>query len=147
MARVALLLALLGAASLVSVMGQNVATITIEYDNRGSKVMDKSVNAKIIGALATSVFQVPASQVAMVGGLGQSSLFNHRSTVSYTAVGPTTNGKSPYANCQAAIKSSLFSSSTAYKAIKKVTDSWMPGDKVKVERAVCSPAGAVATGH
>lgn len=45
-----------------------------------------------------------------------------QSVVTYTAVGPTLNGKTPLANCQANTKGSLFSSSTAAKEIKKATD-------------------------
>ncbi|KAF8055830.1 hypothetical protein HT031_006605 [Scenedesmus sp. PABB004] len=113
-------------------MGGNVATITIEFDNRGSKVMDKNTNAKVIKALADNVFLTATpTQVEMAGGIGQSSLLNHRSTVVYTAVGATRNGKSVLANCQAAVKSGWFSGSTVEKALKKATDTWMPGDSVK----------------
>ena len=40
--------------------------------------MDKSTNAKIIKALAEHVFKVPANQVGLAGGVGQSSLVNHK---------------------------------------------------------------------
>lgn len=45
-----------------------------------------------------------------------------QSVVTYNAVGPTLNGKSVLANCEANTKGSLFSSSTAAKEIKKATD-------------------------
>jgi len=145
MALAALSVVMLGLTSLVAVEGQQVVTLTVQYDNRGSRVMDKSVNDKIIKALAESVFMVPVSQVALVGGVGQSSLINHKSVAVYQAVGPTSNGKSLLKNCEAATKSGIFSSSAAYKAVKKATDTWMPGDKVKIESATCKAAGAVAT--
>lgn len=146
MARAALLIAVLAAASLVSALAQaDVATLTVQFDNRGSKVMDKSVNDKIIRALETRVFKVPQGQVVRVGGVGQSSLFNHQSVVTYQSVGPALNGRSVLANCQAAAKGGIFSSSELYKAIKKATDSWMPGDKVKVQKASC--VGAGVAGH
>jgi hypothetical protein len=63
---------------------------------------------------------------------------NHKSTVTYAATGPTSNGKTPYDNCVAASKSGWFSSSAVKKEIKKATDTWMPGDSVKVESATCA---------
>jgi hypothetical protein len=57
--------------------------------------------------------------------------------VTYAATGPTLNGKTPYDNCVAASKSGWISSSQVKKEIKKATDTWMPGDSVKVEKAVC----------
>lgn len=119
---------------------QNSAVLTIEFDNRGSKVMDKSTNAKIMAALAKDIFMVPPGQVAMAGGLGQSSLINHKSTVTYIATGPTTNGKSVLANCQSAAASKWLGlrSSPLEKSLKKATDTWMPGDSVTVKRASCS---------
>lgn len=47
-----------------------------------------------------------------------------QSVVTYIATGPTTNGKSPLANCQANTKKGWVSGSTAAKEIKKATDSW-----------------------
>lgn len=114
------------------------ASITIQFDNRGSKVASPSVNQKVIRALADSVFRVPPGQVRLVGRMGQSSLFNHQSIVTYRAVGPTLNGKSPLVNCQAAIKSGWIRSSPAKKAIEKATDGWIPGDSLKLEKATCN---------
>jgi hypothetical protein len=74
--------------------------ITIQFDNRSNKVASPSVNQKVIRALADTVFRVPPAQVRLVGRMGQSSLFNHQSIVTYQAVGPTLNGKSPLVNCQ-----------------------------------------------
>lgn len=114
------------------------ATITIQFDNRASKAMSPSINQKVVRALADAVFQVPPTQVRMSGGIGQSRLFNHQSIVTYQAVGPTLNGRTPLANCQAAIKSGWFRSSAAKTAIKKATDGWIPGDSLKLEKAVCT---------
>lgn len=51
-----------------------------------------------------------------------------QSTVTYVAVGPTTNGKSLLANCQASVKSGWFSKSSLEKSLKKATDTWAIGD-------------------
>ena len=114
------------------------ASLMLNFDNRGSKVMSDSVSSKIMAALAKTVFQVPANQVFQVSGVGRSNLVNHKSTVTYAATGPTLNGKTPYENCLAAAKGGWFSSSTVKKALKAATDSWMPGDSVKVESATCA---------
>jgi hypothetical protein len=100
--------------------------------------MSDKVNAKIMAVLAKTVFQVPADQVYMVSGEGRSNIVNHKSTVTYAANGVGTNGKSALDNCIAATKSGWFSSSDIKKQIKKATDTWMPGDSVKVESAKCS---------
>lgn len=71
-----------------------------EFDNRGSKVMSKDTSAKIMKALAEHAFLVPAGKVVQVGGVGQSNIVNHKSTVIYAATGPASNGKSVLANCQ-----------------------------------------------
>lgn len=110
----------------------------ITFDNRGSKVMSDKASSKIMAVLAKYVFQVPAGQVFQVSGEGRSNLVNHKSTVTYAATGPTANGKTPYDNCVAASKSGWISSSTVKKEIKKATDTWMPGDSVKVDAAKCS---------
>jgi hypothetical protein len=52
--------------------------ISIQFDNRGSKVMSKDAETKIIAALAKHVFMVPASNVVRSTGMGQSSLVNHQ---------------------------------------------------------------------
>jgi hypothetical protein len=62
--------------------------------------MSPSINQKVVRALADAVFQVRPTQVRMLGGIGQSGLFNHQSIVTYQAVGPTLNGRTPLANCQ-----------------------------------------------
>lgn len=113
------------------------ATLTVQYDNRGSKTMSPSTDQKVRQALADKVFLVPVSQVRTAGGLGQSGLFNHQSVVIYQAVGPTTNGKTVLANCKANTKSGWFTSSAAKKAIKKGTDTWAIGDSLKLETASC----------
>jgi hypothetical protein len=134
-----LVFVVLAFAGVARAQNSNVAILTVEFDNRGTKTMDSKTSSKILGALADKVFltQTP-KQVTMAGGLGQSSLFNHQSVVIYTAVGPTTNGKSVLANCQANIKKGFFSGSTLEKSLKKATDTWLPGDSVKVSKAVCS---------
>jgi hypothetical protein len=43
---------------------------------------------------------VPASNVVRSTGMGQSSLTNHQSVVTYTAAGPTSNGKGVLTNCE-----------------------------------------------
>lgn len=50
----------------------------MQFDNRGSKVMDASSEKKIIAALAKHVFLVPAANVVRSTGMGQSSLTNHQ---------------------------------------------------------------------
>lgn len=100
--------------------------------------MDKSTNQKILKALCEKVFQVKScQQVEMVGGLGQSSLINHKSTVVYAAVGATSNGKNVLQNCQANIKSGWFRGSELERSLKKATDTWLIGDSVKVKAANC----------
>jgi len=115
------------------------AQIQIQFDNRGSKVMSPDANKKITAALAKHVFKVAPGNVQKSTGMGQSSLLNHQSVVSYIATGPTTNGKSVLANCQANTKSGWLSGSAAAKEIKKATDTWAPGDSVKVQSATCAP--------
>eukprot|EP00882_Tetradesmus_deserticola_P000701 GHRQ01000766.1.p1 GENE.GHRQ01000766.1~~GHRQ01000766.1.p1 ORF type:complete len:187 (+),score=48.02 GHRQ01000766.1:61-621(+) len=128
-----LLLAFAGVAT-----AQNAATLTVEFDNRGSKVMDKNTNAKILKALCEKVFMTRScQQVEMVGGMGQSNLINHKSTVVYAAVGATTNGKTVLQNCQANIKSGFLRRSELEKSLKKATDTWLPGDSVAVKNANC----------
>ena len=62
--------------------------------------MSKDTSAKIMKALAEHAFMVPAGAVYQVGGIGQSNIVNHKSTVIYAAKGPASNGKSVLANCQ-----------------------------------------------
>jgi hypothetical protein len=52
--------------------------VTIQFDNRGSKVMSPDAEKKIIAALAKHVFMVPATNVVRSTGMGQSSLVNHQ---------------------------------------------------------------------
>jgi hypothetical protein len=52
--------------------------ISIQFDNRGSKVMSKDAETKIIAALAKHVFMVPVKNVVRSTGMGQSSLVNHQ---------------------------------------------------------------------
>lgn len=131
------LLAVLALAGCANAQG-DVASLVIQFDNRGSKVMSKDTNNKILKALAENVFLVAPGQVTTVSGLGQSSLTNHQSTVTYLAVGPAKNGKSVFQNCQTNTKSGWFSGSTVEKALKKATDTWAIGDSVKVQKAQCS---------
>lgn len=114
------------------------ASLMIEFDNRGSKVMKEGTADKILSVLAKNVFNVPVSQVFQVSGEGRSNLVNHKSTVTYAAQGPTLNGKSVYDNCVANTKKGWFSSSTVAKEIKKVTDTWWPGDSVSVKKTTCA---------
>jgi hypothetical protein len=138
-----LLLAFAGVAT-----AQNAATLTIEFDNRGSKVMDKGTNAKILKALCEQVFMTKTcNQVEMVGGLGQSNLVNHKSTVVYAAVGATNNGKTVLQNCQANIKSGWLRGSVLERSLKKATDTWLPGDSVKVKKASCGTPVAGGVGR
>jgi hypothetical protein len=44
---------------------------------------------------------------------------------------------------QANTKSSVFSSSTAAKELKKATDTWAPGDSIKLQSATCAPVAGV----
>jgi hypothetical protein len=44
---------------------------------------------------------------------------------------------------QANTKGGWLSGSTAAKEIKKATDTWAPGDSVKVQSATCAPAAGV----
>jgi hypothetical protein len=81
---------------------------------------------------------VPENQVFLVSGQGQSNLINHKSTYTFAATGATTNGNTILANCQAAAKNGWFSSSDLAKQIKKATDTWMPGDSIKVKKATCA---------
>lgn len=56
----------------------SICRVTMQFDNRGTKVMDASTEKKIIAALAKHVFQVPAANVVRSTGMGQSSLTNHQ---------------------------------------------------------------------
>jgi hypothetical protein len=125
--------------------GSQTASVTIQFDNRGNKVMSDNTRSEIEKALAKYVFMVPAGNVKQSSGIGQSTITNHQSVVTYLATGPTTNGKSLVANCEANTKNGFFSSSEAKKAIKKATDSWLPGDSVKVQSAKCSAGQPVNT--
>jgi hypothetical protein len=51
-----------------------------------------------------------------------------QSVATFTATGPTTNGKSVYTNCAESVKSGWFTKAAANKEINKATDTWMPGD-------------------
>lgn len=113
------------------------ASLQVQFDNRGSKVEGKKDT--LIKAVA-SMFQVSPSQVSM-NVLGQSSLLNHQSVATFAAVGPTKNGKSVYQNCVDAVKSGWFSKSQVSKQLNKASDTWWPGDSVKVQKATCSAPG------
>jgi hypothetical protein len=82
---------------------------------------------KIAAALG-KLFNVPANQVSVTGVTGQSGLLNHQSVATFTAVGPTLNGKTIYQNCVANVKNGWFTKSQVAKQLNKATDSWMPGD-------------------
>lgn len=52
--------------------------VTIQFDNRGQKVMSADTEKKILSALAKHVFNVPTGSVVRSTGMGQSSLTNHQ---------------------------------------------------------------------
>lgn len=66
--------------------GHNVSTCTQAlHSHPGTlmicvQVMDKKTNDRILKALAESIFFVKPAQVTLGGGLGQSSLLNHKVT-------------------------------------------------------------------
>lgn len=99
--------------------------LTLEFDNRGSKVQGKE---KAMIAALSKAFGVPPSQVSSGGVIGQSTLFNHQSVASFTITGPSSNGKSAYDNCLAVVKKGWFTKSQLSKDVNKASDSWMPGD-------------------
>jgi len=140
MARTSLALAIVAMVALAGAAQaqQDIATIQIQFDNRGSKVEGQ---AKKLSAALAKLFQVPASQVSFTGVTKQSTLLNHQSVATFTAVGPSLNGKSVYQNCVATVKSGWFSKSAVEKNLKKATDSWWPGDSVKVQKATCGAPG------
>lgn len=109
------------------------AVLQIQFDNRGSKV--EGAKDKLVTSVA-KMLGVPAKNVEMKV-TGQSSLLNHQSVATFTAIGPAANGKPVLNNCNAAVKSGWFSKSAAAKNLNKASDSWMPGDSVKVEKATC----------
>jgi len=115
----------------------DVASLQIQFDNRGSKVEGKKDT--LIKAVA-KMLKVDPKQISM-NVIGQSGLLNHQAVATFSAVGPSANGKSVYQNCVDVVKSGWFTSSTASKELNKATDSWMPGDSVKVEKATCSAPG------
>lgn len=118
--------------------GPDIATLTLEFDNRGSKVQGKE---KAMVAALAKAFGVPPSQVSSGGVIGQSSLFNHQSVASFTITGPAQNGKSVYDNCLAVVKKGWFTKSQLTKDVNKASDTWMPGDSLKVEKATCGAPG------
>jgi len=143
MARISMALALVAMIAFAGVahaqQGRpDIATIQIQFDNRGSKVEGQA--PKLTAALA-KMFKVGPKQVAFSGVTGQSGLFNHQSVATFTAMGPATNGKSVYQNCVDSVKKGWFSGSQVEKDLKKASDSWWPGDSVKVEKATCGGPG------
>lgn len=66
-------------------------------------------------------------QISVVGGVDQSGFLSSQSVVIFKAVGPTTNRKTVFENCEANTKGFLFFDSAAQKAVKKATDTWWPG--------------------
>lgn len=113
------------------------ASLQIQFDNRGSKVEGKKTT--LINAVA-KILKVDPKQISM-NVIGQSGLLNHQSVATFSAVGPAANGRSVYQNCVDAVKSGWFTKSTTAKELNKATDTWMPGDSVKVEKATCSAPG------
>jgi hypothetical protein len=113
------------------------ASLQIQFDNRGSKVEGKK---STLIAVVARMLKVDPKSVSM-NVIGQSGLLNHQSVATFTATGPTTNGKSVYTNCAESVKSGWFTKAAANKEINKATDTWMPGDSVKVEKATCSAPG------
>jgi hypothetical protein len=114
------------------------ASLQVQFDNRGTKVEGK--RDVLIKAVA-SMMKVPASQVSM-NVLGQSSLLNHQSVATFTATGPTTNGKSVYQNCAESVRNGWFTKSAAAKQLAKASDTWWPMDSVKVQgKPTCSAPG------
>lgn len=113
------------------------ASLQIQFDNRGSKVEGKKT--VLINTVA-KMLKVDPKQVSM-NVIGQSGLLNHQSVATFTATGPASNGKSVYANCAEVVKSGWFTKAEAAKQINKASDSWMPGDSLKLEKATCSAPG------
>lgn len=114
------------------------ASLTLQFDNRQRTVLDKNKSAKIVAVLAEYVFKVPINQVVPVGSINQSGLLNSQAVVTYRAIGPTFNGKTVLDNCKQNSRSGWFTGSTVSREIKKATDTWWPGDSVKVQKATCS---------
>ncbi|GBF98840.1 hypothetical protein Rsub_11605 [Raphidocelis subcapitata] len=129
---VALLVVALGVASAQEAVG-----LTLQFDNRGSKVSDPKKAAQILAAIADCVCNVPPSSVKYSGTIGQSTLLNHQSVSSFQCSGPTKGGKSLLDACKSNTKDGWFSSSNAKKCIKKYTDTWAVGDSVKLQQANC----------
>jgi hypothetical protein len=113
------------------------ASLQIQFDNRGSKVEGKK--STLIPVVA-KMLKVDPKTVSM-NVIGQSGLLNHQSVATFTVSGPTSNGKSAYTNCAESVKSGWFTKAEAAKQINKASDSWMPGDSLKVEKATCSAPG------
>uniref|UniRef100_A0A383VXG1 Uncharacterized protein n=1 Tax=Tetradesmus obliquus TaxID=3088 RepID=A0A383VXG1_TETOB len=120
--------------------GADAASLTLQFDNKKSSVVDGSKRQKVIQALAQHVFLVPPSQVSVVSGLDQSGILRSQSVVTFRAVGPTTNRKSVLANCQENSASRWLGlrNSVAKNEVKKATDTWWPGDSINIQKASCA---------
>lgn len=141
-AAVALCAAPAGARSL-SQAAADASTVSIQFDNSKSSVERK--NAQVTRALAESVFLVPVGQVKFLTCVGQSTLggvLGSQSVCTYRAVGPATNRRSVLANCQentrTGLRGVLGFDSRAENAIEKATDTFIPGDKIELQKATCS---------
>lgn len=149
MARVTFALALVMLA-LGAAQAQDAIGLTLQFDNRGTKVADPKKAAQILAAIADCVCNVPPTQVKYSGTIGQSSLLNHQSVSSYQCVGPTKAGAPLLSTCKSNTRDGWFSSSNAKKCIKKYTDTWAVGDSVKLQAADCATIKTAAvkpSGH
>lgn len=129
-------------ANAANAAASNVCTVTIQFDNDLGEVSKGKNAGKILQVLAQKVFLVPVSQVKQVSALGQSGIISSQSVLSYQATGPTTNGKSPCANCNANNKRQTLGlrNSVLESEIQKTTDTWWPNDKADVQKAECKAA-------
>jgi len=147
MSRTAMFVAILAMVAIAGAgaqsQGPDMATLEVQFDNRGSKVEGKS--RELIAAVA-KILQVPASQVSM-NAIGQSTLLNHQSVASFSALGPTANGKPVYVNCMEAVKNGWFTKSEVAKDLHKATESLWPGQSVKVQKATCGAPGVKPSGR
>uniref|UniRef100_A0A383VXQ7 Secreted protein n=1 Tax=Tetradesmus obliquus TaxID=3088 RepID=A0A383VXQ7_TETOB len=128
------------AAAASNAAGADAASLTLQFDNRKSSVLDGAKRQKVLNALAKNVFLVAPGQVSVVSGLDQSGILRSQSVVTFRAVGPTTNRKSVLANCQENTRGRLLGlrNSVAENEIKKATDTWWPGDSVEIQKATCA---------
>eukprot|EP00878_Enallax_costatus_P036889 GHUV01041478.1.p1 GENE.GHUV01041478.1~~GHUV01041478.1.p1 ORF type:complete len:131 (+),score=17.97 GHUV01041478.1:310-702(+) len=100
-------------------------------------------------AYCTAVPNCAIPQVKVIAGLDQSGMiFGSQSVITYQATGPAFNKKTVLENCNDAVKStgSWFGSSLVQQEVGRVTDTWWPGDRVKVQKATCAQGNAQQSG-